>query len=146
MSTVQSLYPVVMTDDLDAVHRFYADLLGLDDTFVADWYVSLRAPQDERVQLAFVDRRHPSVPGGFAEPPRGVLVTVEVADVDRVHERAASAGLPMHVPLRTEAWGQRHFITEDPGGLLVDVVTVTPVDAAYGAAYVDPAAAAAVGA
>jgi hypothetical protein len=39
------------------------------------------------------------------------------------------------VPLRDEAWGQRHFITEDPDGVLVDVVTVIPPGEEFAALY-----------
>lgn len=33
----------------------------------------------------------------------------------------------MHLELRSEAFGQRHFITSDPNGVLVDVIKVIPV-------------------
>jgi catechol 2,3-dioxygenase-like lactoylglutathione lyase family enzyme len=56
-----------------------------------------------------------------------VLVTIEVDDVDAVHERAQASRLPIELSLRDEDWGQRHFITRDPNGLAVDVVQVIPV-------------------
>jgi hypothetical protein len=39
------------------------------------------------------------------------------------------------VSLRDEPWGQRHFITEDPDGVLVDVVTVIPPAPEFVAQY-----------
>jgi catechol 2,3-dioxygenase-like lactoylglutathione lyase family enzyme len=33
-----------------------------------------------------------------------------------------AAGLPMDLELRSEQWGQRHFITHDPNGILIDVI------------------------
>ena len=59
-----------------------------------------------------------------------MLVTIEVDDVDAVHERARAARLPIELSLRDENWGQRHFITRDPNGLAVDVVQVIPVTSA----------------
>jgi uncharacterized glyoxalase superfamily protein PhnB len=56
-----------------------------------------------------------------------VLITVEVENVDAVYERARSRALPIELDLRSEDWGQRHFITRDPNGLAVDVVQVIPV-------------------
>ncbi|WP_022928544.1 VOC family protein [Patulibacter americanus] len=135
MTTPSALYPVLMTDDVARDAAFYGRLLGLETTFAADWYVSLAAPGAPAVQLAFVDGAHPSVPAAFRAQAAGVLVTVEVQDTDAVHARAAADGLPMHVPLRDEAWGQRHFVTEDPAGVLVDVVTVIPAGAEYAALY-----------
>lgn len=137
MSTIASIYPVLMTDDVPRLHAFYARLLGLDETFASDWYVSLAAAgdPDSAAQLAIVDRAHESVPDAFRAPGGGVLVTVEVADVDAVHARAAADGLPFHVPLRDEEWGQRHFVTNDPDGVLVDVVTVIEVAPEYAGQY-----------
>lgn len=136
MTAIASLYPVLMTGDLPRAHAFYARLLELDDTFVSDWYVSLAAPGDGSAQLGIVARDHGSVPASFRASAAGMLVTVEVDDADAVHARAVAAGLPFHVPLRDEPWGQRHFITEDPDGVLVDVVTVIPASAEFIAPYV----------
>ncbi len=138
MTTIASIYPVLMTDDVPRLHAFYARLLGLEDTFVADWYVSLAADADvdSPAQLAIVDRSHESVPEAFRARAGGMLVTVEVTDVDQVHARAAADGLPLHVPLRDEAWGQRHFVTNDPDGVLVDVITVIGPTREFLAQYV----------
>lgn len=137
MSTIAAIYPVLMTDDVPRLHAFYARLLGLEDTFAADWYVSLAADgdADSAAQLAIVDRSHDSVPEAFRARAAGMLVTVEVADVDAIHARAAADGLPFHVPLRDEPWGQRHFVTNDPDGVLVDVVTVIEPTADYAEQY-----------
>jgi catechol 2,3-dioxygenase-like lactoylglutathione lyase family enzyme len=137
MSTIAAIYPVLMTDDVPRLHAFYARLLGLQETFVADWYVSLAAAgdADSSAQLAIVDRSHDSVPAAFRARAAGMLVTVEVADVDAVHARATADGLPLHVPLRDEPWGQRHFVTNDPDGVLVDVVTVIEPSAEFAAQY-----------
>lgn len=124
MTAIGSLYPVLMTGDVPRAHAFYADLLGLRDAFASDWYVSLAAAGDANVQLGIVARDHGSVPDAFRATGAGMLVTVEVDDVDAVHARAVERGLPFHIELRDEPWGQRHFITEDPDGVLVDVVTV----------------------
>lgn len=135
MTPIHSIFPVLMTDDVPRAHAFYAELLGLSETFAADWYVSLAAPADANVQLAIVARDHDSVPAAFRKRGAGLLVTVEVDDVDAVHARAEARELPFHVPLRDEPWGQRHFITEDPDGVLVDVIEVIPASPEFAAQY-----------
>lgn len=87
-----------------------------DITFEADWYVSLKTSQQPVYQLALLDYRHPSVPAAFQQAAQGVLLNFEVADVDAEYQRLKAAGLPLHLDLRSEAWGQRHFITSDPNG------------------------------
>ncbi|HJZ60576.1 MAG TPA: VOC family protein [Miltoncostaeaceae bacterium] len=125
------IFPVVCTDEIDASRDFYAGLLGLDVVLECGWYTLLRMPGAPDAQLGLVTRGHPSVPEGFGRAPRGVLVTVEVEDVDAVHARALALGLAIVQELRDEPFGQRHFMTTDPDGLLVDVVTPIPLSPGF---------------
>ena len=132
-----SLFPLICTDELAAARDFYARLLGMKVVFDADWYVQLQDPADATLQIAFVARSHESVPVAFRQRCQGVIVTVERDDVDALADRARELGLAIHTPLRDEPWGQRHFITEDPTGLLLDVVKMIPPDASYAGDYVE---------
>jgi hypothetical protein len=98
--------------------------------FEADWYVQLISTTTPAAQLGLVVTDHDSVPAVFRRPAAGVLVTIEVEDVDAVHERAQARDLRIELSLRSEDWGQRHFITRDPNELAVDVVQVIPVTSA----------------
>ena len=69
----------------------------------------------------------------------GLLINIEVPDVDAVHDRLASAGLPILLSLRDEAFGQRHFITADPAGVMIDVITPIAPTAEFAVLY-DPGA------
>ena len=61
-------------------------------------------------------REHDSVPPAQRRRPAGVLIGIEIDDVDAVHARIVDAGHPIIRSLRDEPWGQRHFIALDPGG------------------------------
>jgi catechol 2,3-dioxygenase-like lactoylglutathione lyase family enzyme len=124
---VNSIFPVICCEGIEQSTAFYADLLGLDVTFECGWYTLLRAPEDAQVQLGLVLRGHPSVPEAFRRAPQGVIVTVEVPDVDVVHARARAAGRQIVQELRDEEFGQRHFMVTDPDGALVDVVMSIPL-------------------
>lgn len=133
---ITSVFPTVCTDSVSETAEFYRDLLGFDDVFVADWYVQLQAPGQPLTQIGIVSRRHDSVPPEQRLAPSGVLIGVEVDDVDAVHARIVASGAPIIRSLRDEEWGQRHFITLDPAGAMVDVITPTdPTTAEYEAAY-----------
>jgi catechol 2,3-dioxygenase-like lactoylglutathione lyase family enzyme len=132
--SVNAVFPVLMTDRLAESRDFYADLLDMRLAFEADWYVQLLSPTTQAAQLGLVATEHESVPAAFRRAAAGVLVTVEVDDVDALHQRARARGLPIELSLRDEDWGQRHFITRDPNGLAVDVVQVIPVSSDEAAA------------
>jgi len=119
---MKTLFPVVFTDALADASEFYRGLFGFEVVVEISWYVHLCLPTDETIQIAFVASDHYSVPDRFHSQPAGVAISLEFDDVDIVFARAKRLGLPIHVELRDETWGQRHFITEDPTGLMVDVV------------------------
>ena len=138
--SLDSFYPVICTDRIKESRDFYVSLFGFEPTFEADWYVSLRRPEPPHYELALVDASHPTIPAGYRAPVRGLLLNFEVSDVDAEHDRLVrQAGLPEELSLRTEDFGQRHFIVAAPGGVLIDVITPTPPTAAYAEQYVtDP--------
>lgn len=124
---VNSMYPVITTDKVAETKAFYLAHFPFALTFDSDWYVSLRLDQEPSFELAILDHAHPTLPESFRKPfASGLLINFEVEDVDAEYDRFRSAGLPMHVDLRTEEFGQRHFITSDPNGVLIDVIQVVP--------------------
>lgn len=130
--SVTSLYPVLLSTDPARTSEFFRQWFGLETVFAADWYVSLRTGPFE---LATVTATHPTVPDGYRDPARGVIVNVEVDDVDDVHRRMiVDGGLPALLALRSEAFGQRHFITVAPGDVMVDVITPIPPTGEFAAA------------
>lgn len=77
--------------------------------------------------MALLDPRHESLPAGHDTPVAGLLLNFEVGDVDAEYERLVrQGGLALARDIRTEEWGQRHFIVVGPNGALIDVITPTP--------------------
>lgn len=133
-----SFYPVIGTARLQESHDFYTRLLGFETTFEADWYVSLRRPGDPGYELALLDHTHPTIPEGYRVPAQGVLLNFEVEDVDAEWERLViGEGLRPVLELRSEDFGQRHFIVPDPNGVLIDVITPIAPTGEYVEQYVD---------
>ncbi|WP_340562440.1 VOC family protein [Streptomyces sp. GSL17-111] len=134
-----SFYPVICTSRLSASRDFYTRLMGFEVTFEADWYVSLRRPGEPAYELALLDATHPTLPEGHRRPVQGLLLNFEVDDVDAEWERlVVRAGLPAALELRSEDFGQRHFIVADPDGVLVDVITPIAPSADYAEQYATP--------
>lgn len=119
---MRCLFPDICSDDLIACRDFYRSLFGFEIVFEIDWYIQMKHPENDALQIAFVRRDHPSVPRGDQDAARGVIVTLETDAVDPVYQRATELGLSPVLSLRDEEWGQRHFMVRDPNGLLVDVV------------------------
>jgi len=121
-------YPFVMTDDVAGTAAFYVDHFRFEAKFESDWYMHLQSKEDESVNLAVVASDHETIPqvARGQGNVRGLILNFEVEDVDAEFALATQASLPILVPLRDEAFGQRHFITRDPNGVLIDVIKLIP--------------------
>lgn len=124
---ISSFYPVVMVEDIAESKAFYTQHFPFDVTFDTDWYVSLESRGEPGFELALLDPTHSTVPEDFGHQfDQGLILNVEVDDVDGEYVRLREAGLPIHLELRSEDFGQRHFITSDPNGVLIDVIQPIP--------------------
>lgn len=136
-----SYYPVLMTSDVAGTAAFYVAHFGFKPLFEADWYVHLRSAEDRRVNLGIVQGDHETIPEEGRGRTSGLLINFEVRDPDASYKRITAAGLPILRTLRDEPFGQRHFITRDPNGVLIDVIRPIPPSPEFMAQYAQGAAA-----
>lgn len=133
--SVTSVYPVLHTSSVPTTAAFYQQAFGFTPVFESDWYVSLTLNGHE---LAVLDAKHETIPAshrGIASA--GMLLNIEVDDVDAEYERMLNAAAyEIALPLRSEPFGQRHFIVVAPDGVLVDVITQIEPHEAFSAQFV----------
>lgn len=117
-----SCYPVLSSTDVPTTASFYRDHFGFETTFESDWYVSLRR---DTWELAILQAGHPTIPAGYRDIATStIILNFEVVDVDAEHRRLVEErGLTEVLALRSEAFGQRHFILAGPDRVLIDVIT-----------------------
>lgn len=130
-----SYYPVIMTDDVAGTAEFYTAHFRFEALFTSDWYIHLQSKEDEKVTLAVLDGSHETIPAVGRGKVLGLLLNFEVEDVDAVYDVVRAAGLPILRAIRDEDFGQRHFITADPNGVMIDVIKPIPPSADYAALY-----------
>jgi uncharacterized glyoxalase superfamily protein PhnB len=135
---VSSLYPVILTDRVASTAAFYIEYFGFEKVFEEEWYVSLKmSGHDKPFELAVLDAAHPTIPDAYRTKTKGLILNFEVEDVDAEYERLIrKAKLPLEMDIRSEDFGQRHFITADPNGILIDVITVIPPTNEFSSQYV----------
>lgn len=132
-----SFYPVIMTGDVAGTARFYIEHFRFRPAFENEWYVHLTSTADETVNLAILAGDHKTIPAEGRGRVSGILLNFEVEDVDAEHARLSAAGLPILLSLRDEAFGQRHFITSDPNGVLIDIIKPIPPTDEFAEQYTD---------
>ncbi|MDX8348820.1 VOC family protein [Cognatiyoonia sp. IB215446] len=119
-------YPVIQTDDVAATKAFYVDNFRFNVSFEADWYCHLQSSEDPKVNVAILKGDHETIPEVGRGTSSGLILNFEVEDVDAEFARLKDASLPILKTLTDEAFGQRHFITQDPNGVLIDVIKPIP--------------------
>jgi catechol 2,3-dioxygenase-like lactoylglutathione lyase family enzyme len=129
---INSFYPVILTNDVAGSKDFYTKHFPFEVIFDAGWYVSLKAKQDFPFELALLEPNHTTIPEKFRiNLNGGLILNFEVDNADEEYARLKKAGLPIHLEIRSEDFGQRHFITSDPNGILIDVIQNIPPSEEY---------------
>lgn len=115
-----------VTPHLAETLEFYTEKLGFGIRFQNDWYVLLHTP-DGSFELSFLapglEHQHPVFRGAFGGV--GAYLTLEVDDVDGLHDELVGRGVEPVQGLRDEPWGDRHFTVCDPNGVMLDFVRYT---------------------
>lgn len=117
----------IITSKLAETKAFYTQTLGFGVTFENEFYLLLHAPGGGS-EISFLLPDHPSQQPLFhkAFQGRGVYLTIEVEDVDKLYNELKKKGVAIQIDLRDEPWGDRHFAISDPNGIGIDLVRYVP--------------------
>ncbi len=112
--------PQVFVSDLDAASAFYVHKLGFKVVFSygePPFYAQI-ARDGGRLNLRKVSG--PVFDRGFRSREADALsATLTVDDAEPLFIKFQKAGVVFHQALRTEPWGARTFIVQDPDGNLI---------------------------
>lgn len=121
-------------DAFGPTRRFYEEHFDARATFDAEAYLVLQlgGPLAPQLHLAA------PMPGQPRFGGQGLMLNLELEDVDALHGRLADAGVPMRMPLEDHPWGDRAFSCVDPAGLELYCYRLQPMAADYAAALRTP--------
>ena len=111
--TIDRAVPNIKADRPAETREFFVELLGFEVAMDRGWVVTMRSPTNPSVQLTVIGNDDPAAPG----------ISVEVNNVDAVHDRAIERGLEIAYPLRDEEWGVRRFMLREPSGTVVNILS-----------------------
>lgn len=136
---LQSIYPVLMVKNIEEMRSFYVKCMKMEITFNSDWYISLKKEGISGVfQLALLRFDHPTIPEGFRSVSKDLLINFEVESADELYkDLIGEHKQPLHLDIKDEEWGQRHFITSDPEGNLLDIIQLIEPNEQFLAQYAD---------
>ncbi len=107
--------------DFEATLAFYRD--GLELPLVESWD---RGPGDRgavfeaaagRIEILSLPKETSAGSAWDYRSPAGVFLVIEVDDVDGYYRQITARGLELRENLKTQSWGHRSFIVNDPDGV-----------------------------
>ncbi|HZA75994.1 MAG TPA: VOC family protein [Acidimicrobiales bacterium] len=120
------IVPNLSSEAFVASRAFYTAMFDLVVSVeLDDWYLQLMPESDTRLNIGFVKPDHElfadrTAPSGTY----GVVLTIQVDDVDEAYKRAKRLGAEIAADIRNEDYGQRHFLLVDPNGLVLNVMSI----------------------
>lgn len=101
---------------------FYKELLGFVVGFEhKGWYIQMASPEKPELQIGIMRRDHEFTPQPFQHPARGVIISVQVDDIEVTYAEVKARGFELAHDICDEEFGMRRFMVADPNGLLVNV-------------------------
>lgn len=118
--SIRRIVPNIVSSSPDLCREFYSDFLGLLVAMDMGWIVTYVSPDNPTAQISVVRGELPPI------EQRYFSLSIEVADVDRLHADAVARGYSIVHPLTDEPWGVRRFHVVDPNGVVVNVMRHLP--------------------
>ncbi|MEM8967974.1 MAG: VOC family protein [Bacteroidota bacterium] len=114
----------IYTYNVEACERFYINHLGFKVKSKAEGFVVLQHIKHPEYELMFCVPDSPFVHPAFHPEfnGRGVIIQMEVEQVEQEYRRMRSKGLEIIVDIVKEEFNGHHFTIKDPSGLLIDIV------------------------
>jgi uncharacterized glyoxalase superfamily protein PhnB len=85
------------------------------------WYIQMASPTNPQLQIGIMRREHEFTPKAFQHSAQGVIISVQVEDVDATYAAVLKRGFRIAQELSEESFGMRRFMVADPNGLLVNM-------------------------
>ena len=124
MMELRTMFPVLVTEDLETLKTFYEQNFGFESQFFdANFYLHLNHP-DSGIQLGFMVPGHTSQPE-YLHPvagKEGMVISFEIPKAKTAYDAMVKSGLEIVFDYKVESFGLTHFMVKDPAGFIIDIV------------------------
>ena len=122
----------VSTNKLQQSKEFYMKYLGFQLVFESDWYIELLSEGSTTMGVSFV---LPEFEAGEKFTGRGMILSLEVDDVDAEYTKMKAAGMMIFENIKEKPWGERSFVVNDPNGIHLYIYKSIPPTPDYQKIY-----------
>lgn len=112
--TVKRIVANIATQNIEKAKGFYGGILGLEIVMDFGWIATFGSEHTALAQISFMSE------GGSGTPVPDL--SIEVDNLDEVHQHILATGLSIDYGPVVEPWGVRRFFVRDPFGRLVNIL------------------------
>lgn len=105
----------ISTEKMQESKNFYMEHFDFKITYESDWYIELLSPS-LNVGISFT---LPQREEGEFFNGRGLILSLEVDDVEYEYNRVKDEGLVIYQEVQEKPWGEKSFVINDPNGVHV---------------------------
>lgn len=117
-STIRRIVPNIYSNDLEKSKAFYLDFLEMRLAMDMGWILTFVANGNETAQISILKNDTNNVLDNGA-----IFLSIEVADVNILYQKAQALNIEIVYPLSDEAWGVRRFFVKDPNGATLNILS-----------------------
>ncbi len=114
---IKRIIPNISSTKMEESKDFYTNFLGLLIVMDMHWVLTFASPSNPSAQINIVKSEKDFISNDH------ITISIEVADVDSLYEKAKKAGYEITYPLTNETWGPvRRFWVKDPNGITINLM------------------------
>lgn len=111
---VKRIVANIAAENLESAKAFYGDILGMDIVMNHGWIMTFASDSPMAPQISIASEGG----SGTAVPD----LSIEVDNLEEVHQRVVDAGMQIEYGPIYEEWGVQRFYVRDPFGRLVNIL------------------------
>lgn len=110
--------PNIYSDDIEKSKKFYMDFLGMELAMDLQWVLTFASKENHSAQITILKNDKKKSLNNSA-----IFLSIEVADVDKLYEKAKQQNIDIVYEITDEDWGVRRFFVKEPNGAIINLLT-----------------------
>ena len=107
----------ISSDDLEKSKEFYSEFLGMELAMDMGWILTFVSRENPTAQISILKNEKKEKPNNSS-----LFISIEVDDVDALHQKAKDQQIEIVYPLTDEEWGVRRFFVKEPNGATINLI------------------------
>ncbi|HEX7755396.1 MAG TPA: VOC family protein [Niabella sp.] len=115
--SIKRIVPNIYSDDLEKSKAFYQGFLNMDIIMDQGWVITFASGKNPLAQVNILENQKKETLHN-----ERIFLSVEVSDVNKMHQKAKALQLEIVYPITDEPWGVRRFFVKAPNGATINLV------------------------